>query len=181
MSAMKSRLAVLAALVLVHLSLAPAVRAAELMHEIVVGPLPLPRPLTYEEHETFTRLVNFGVVKQQPQTIQDPAKAELVVLPANTVAEVLRSFGGSADKLPAPSGMLSAVSPGYPRTLKEGAGVASARCQFEVLPDGSVGRIFSTQFTQRDFVLECGRALKRWRFPAAANPRHFQILFEAKP
>ncbi len=177
---MRSRRVTLACLLLMTLAL-PATRAADLVREVVVGPQPLPRPLSLEEHETFTRLRNFGVIKKLPETIQDPAKAEIVELPAASVAAVVGGFGGSLDKLPSPSGMSSTVSPAYPAKLKESRDVAYARCQFEVQPDGTVGRIFATNYSHQEFLLECARALKQWRFASSPTVRHFQILFEAHP
>lgn len=177
---MRSRLASLAVMLLLPLVLPDSV-AADLLREVVVGPQPLPRPLNLEEHETFTRLRNFGVIKKLPETIQDPAKAEIIELPPASVGVVVGSFGGSLEKLPSPSGMSSTVSPVYPAKLKERRDVASARCQFEVLPDGSVGRIFATNFSHEEFLQECARALKQWKFTSSPATRHFQILFEARP
>lgn len=177
---MRSRFASLAIPLLLACS-APDIRAADTLYELQVGARPLPRPLSYEEHETYVRLRNFGVVKQLPENVQDPARVELIELPAATVAEVIQLFGGPLEKLPSPAGMLSTSSPGYPPNLKARRETASARCQFEVSPDGSVGRIFTTNFSHREFALECGRALKLWRFSPAPAPRRFQILFEARP
>ena len=167
----------LPALLLVSAKKAPVI----LSLEAVLGPRPPLRELTKDESRKFARLIKAGYLAEAPKMVRDEQSVASRKLTPELKEALLKEIGNPFEQLSSPVGATTKSGPDIPRELRRTTQgeVGRVICVFEVLPDGSVGRVASPQCTNEAFFVECAKALTRWEFEPAPGPRYFRILFSA--
>lgn len=157
-------------------------KTSSLFYQAEVGPIPAPRSLTVREKQAKRALVKAGYLKSLPETVQDSPTVKCRKITPKEVEALIAEIGTQLDLVPSPTTVvcLKAAPPDYPMEVSLARDDASALCYFEVLPDGSVNRIYGEKVSHEVFFIECARALKFWQFAATEKIRFFRFLFEAK-
>ena len=165
------------ALVLVSAKKAPVI----LSLEAVLGPRPPLRELTKNEGRKFAGLIKAGYLAEAPKMVRDEQSVASRKLTPELKEAWLKEIGKPFEQLSSPVGATTKSGPDIPFELRRTTQgeVGRAICVFEVLPVGSVARFASPQCTNEAFFVECAKALTRWEFAPASEPRYFRILFSA--
>ncbi len=165
------------ALILISAKKAPVM----LSLEAVLGPRPPLRELTKDEGRKFARLIKAGYLAVAPKMVRDEQSVASRKLTPESTDALLKEIGKPFAQLSNPVGATTKAGPDIPRELRQTnyGEVGRTICVFEVLPDGSVGRVVSPECTNEAFFIECAKALTRWEFEPAKERRFFPILFSA--
>lgn len=149
------------------------------LYEAMVGQTPVPRKLNPVEQQYWIALVKAGLVPAVPKTVEDPTPVKINKLSERDAENLLKSLELPIDNLPAPKDTLRTVSPGCPKELRRNGETAHVLCIFEVTQMGSVGRVFSTEWSHESYFEDCAKALKSWTFKPDNRTHFYKIRFEA--